>query len=365
MANGEDRYAVVLRRVWDDATFVTWGPPGEPCAQFLWLYLLTTPTAGSVPGLFRFSVAEVAERFGWSLEGTAACLARIVASGRAEYDGAARLLYLPNGLPLNAPKNGNVVKSWRRQWRELPECALKAKAAEAFGAFVSKLGDGFAAAWTSVISSGFAETRNGSPNKLETKSKQFAKQPRNSSPNSSPNNLETVRQTNTKQYGESDDQINRRTDDQQLAGPAAGSTDELGWLIDDIADCPFMAGVNAAELAHAWGAMAKRKHRSVEDLEQAASYTLDAVQRGGMSKKGIAEPGPYATSTLAMMLDAGGLEGEHARRQERTKAPGEPGDDFAANEVAEMERAVGKANRKGSEASAGDLFGNLSRKGAA
>jgi hypothetical protein len=126
-----DRYAKVARRMWDDEVFRSWSKP-PPNAQTLWQYLLTCPNGGSVPGLFRFSVAETAERFEWSIEDTQRVLQEIVDSGRAEYDPTARLIYLPNALRANDPQSANVVVGWSRQWAELPECALKRRAQVAF-----------------------------------------------------------------------------------------------------------------------------------------------------------------------------------------------------------------------------------------
>jgi hypothetical protein len=138
----EDRFAMISRRLWDDEEFRRWSAP-QANAQTLWLYLLSNPIAGSIPGLFRFSVAETAERFAWSHKATEKCFAEIVSSGRALYDAHARLVWLPNALRINPPANPKVVIGWARQWRELPECELKGKAAEAFAEHLAARGKGF------------------------------------------------------------------------------------------------------------------------------------------------------------------------------------------------------------------------------
>ena len=144
----DDRYARVLRRLWTDETFCSWSAPAKPSAQFLWFYLLSTPTAGSVPGIFAFSVAATAERFRWPLAGTRKALDEILKSGVAKFDESARLIWLVNALRLNEPENPNVVKSWRRQWHELPECALKEEARIAFEACLLARGKNFFDAFT-------------------------------------------------------------------------------------------------------------------------------------------------------------------------------------------------------------------------
>jgi hypothetical protein len=369
MAHGEDRYAVILRRVWDDETFREWGPPPEPNPQFLWLYLLSTPSAGSIPGVYRLSIPEVAERFGWTVEGTSACMDEIIKTGRAEFDRSARLLFLPNGLRSNTPKNGNMVKAWRRQWRELPECDLKIRAGEAFGRFLTSMGDAFATAW-SVVISGTSEQRR---NKVELVSQTKSKQP----PNNPPNKSETKSNPDEQTSRRADDQKSRRADEHPELGPGSKPATELvapdesdvAFIASDIAACPFMAGVDAKATAASWASMAKRKQRDVDDLTVAVGYTLDALQRASMSKKGVGEAGPYATSVLATLLDEGGLEAEQETRKARTRAPkvqagpGTGGEDFLAHESAEMERTEREtAARRGGEAS--NPFGSFA-KGAA
>lgn len=184
----EDRYALISRRVWDDETFRAWSAP-QANAQTLWLYLLSNPIAGSIPGLFRFSVAETAERFAWSHKATEKVFAEIVSSGRALYDAHARLVWLPNALRLNPPANPKVVIGWARQWRELPECELKGKAAVVFAEHLAARGAGFAEASTKLF---------GQPSPIP------------------------YREPSPPGYGKSEEQKNRRTEEQIPPKPPQG-----------------------------------------------------------------------------------------------------------------------------------------------
>ncbi len=145
-----DRYAKIARRMWNDETFCAFSAP-PPNAQTLWMFLLTTPDAGSIPGVFRLSVAATAERLLWSAEDTRRCLDEIIAKGCAEYDPQAQLVFLPNALRLNPATSPNVVRSWSKQWLELPECALKVRVKRLYMHAVAALGSGFESAIQDVL----------------------------------------------------------------------------------------------------------------------------------------------------------------------------------------------------------------------
>jgi hypothetical protein len=151
-----DRYARVARRMWNDETFREFSAPA-PNAQTLWQFLLTTPDCGSIPGVFRFSVAATAERFGWSIEDTRRCLDEIVSKGCAEYDPQAQLIHLPNALRLNPAASPNVVRSWSKQWLELPECKLKDRVKRVYINTVTSLGPGFASAIQEILGKPFGK----------------------------------------------------------------------------------------------------------------------------------------------------------------------------------------------------------------
>jgi hypothetical protein len=148
MASAKRRYRNIECGMWDSPDFLSLSAPKKPTAQWLWLYLLTGPCTGIIPGLFRFSIAETAERFGWSAKEISSCLDELVKKNMARFDPATRLIWLPNALKdRNAPASPNVVRSWRAAWIEVPECELKAQAAEIIEATLATFGEGFAKAF--------------------------------------------------------------------------------------------------------------------------------------------------------------------------------------------------------------------------
>lgn len=149
------RYRSVECRTWDDEKFVALSAP-QANAQTLWLYLLTGRSTGVIPGLYVFSVAEVAERFGWTTKATRACFDEILKCGMAVHDERTRLLWLPNALSrkCNQPASPNVVRSWGRAWIELPPCELKARSGKSIRETLASIGEGFAKAFDEAFAKG-------------------------------------------------------------------------------------------------------------------------------------------------------------------------------------------------------------------
>lgn len=69
---------------------------GNPAAQAMALYLMTCPV-GTMTGLFRVEVAEMAIHLGWTEAEVKDALAAVVKTGIAKYDEAASLMFLPEG----------------------------------------------------------------------------------------------------------------------------------------------------------------------------------------------------------------------------------------------------------------------------
>ncbi|KAK6697217.1 hypothetical protein SNK04_014305 [Fusarium graminearum] len=61
------RYRKVEVKMWGDE--IPPPHPMPPCGQGLWLYLITGPHTGPIPGLFRAGRAALAEELGWGMEG--------------------------------------------------------------------------------------------------------------------------------------------------------------------------------------------------------------------------------------------------------------------------------------------------------
>lgn len=118
------RYRKVLVRTWSDEKFRALTPL-QPSGQALWLFLMTGPHTGPIPGLFRAGRASMAEELGWPLKAFDQAFAEVSAQGMAKADFMARLVWLPNAVKHNRPESPNVVTSWAKEFKELPECDLK------------------------------------------------------------------------------------------------------------------------------------------------------------------------------------------------------------------------------------------------
>lgn len=116
------RYSVVERRLWNDVGGLS---PMPPCGVGLWLYLLTTPHLGVMPGLIIGGEAMLAEHLRWPLESFRAAFAELNAKGMAYADWFARVIVLPKVARRYVPESPNVILGWRRQWIEVPSCELK------------------------------------------------------------------------------------------------------------------------------------------------------------------------------------------------------------------------------------------------
>ncbi|MCE4343948.1 hypothetical protein ABQW67_19700 [Xanthomonas hortorum] len=63
----KSRYRKVEVRTWGDEKFRALSPM-PPSGQGLWLYLITGPHTGPIPGLFRAGRAAMAEELEWEME---------------------------------------------------------------------------------------------------------------------------------------------------------------------------------------------------------------------------------------------------------------------------------------------------------
>ena len=120
----EGIYRRVTVRMYGDERFTRLSAL-QPSGQALWLYLLTGPHTGPIPGVFVAGRAALAETLGWDSEAFAKAFAEVLAEGLALFDEKTRLCFIPNAIRHNAPPNPNVVKSWRAHWLLLPECPMR------------------------------------------------------------------------------------------------------------------------------------------------------------------------------------------------------------------------------------------------
>jgi len=167
------RYRKIEVRTWGDRRFRQLSKI-PPCGQGLWLYLLTGPETGPLPGLIRAGRAGLAEGAGdWSTAAFDAAFAELEQRGMAFADWNARLVWLPRGLEHNPPDNPNIVTRWGIDFDLVPECALRWRWLEALQEHCQARGENFAEAFDkafgAVLSRGAHEDvadriDNGSPN---------------------------------------------------------------------------------------------------------------------------------------------------------------------------------------------------------
>jgi hypothetical protein len=149
------RYRKVFTKTWADEKFRALSRP-HPNGQSLFLYLLTGPHTGPIPGLSSVGEAAMAEALRWPLEGFREAFREVFAKALAKADWEARVVFLPNALKYNRPESPNVVKSWATAFEEIPECELKEEAFRAFKAFTEDMGEGFAEAFRKAFPKDYA-----------------------------------------------------------------------------------------------------------------------------------------------------------------------------------------------------------------
>lgn len=140
------RYRRISTRLWGDERFCALSKP-KPNGQSLWIFLLTGPHTGPVPGLFSAGEAALAEVLGWPLAAFRRCWRELEQRGLVHADWRARVVWLPNAVRHNSPESPNVVRSWRAAIDDIPESALKGDALQSLQAFAEGLGEPYAKAF--------------------------------------------------------------------------------------------------------------------------------------------------------------------------------------------------------------------------
>lgn len=140
------RHRKIDVRIWGDQKFRNLSAP-QPCAQWLWVYLMTGPHTTSVPGISHIGEAALAEALGWSRKAFRVAFNELARQKMVFADWDARVIWIPNSIRYNSPESPNVVISWHTVWDEIPECDIKKQAYEHIAAFLNECGEAFARAW--------------------------------------------------------------------------------------------------------------------------------------------------------------------------------------------------------------------------
>lgn len=153
-------YRVIHVRMWGDRRFRRLSAL-QPSGQALWLYLLTGPHTGPIPGLFSAGESSMAEALRWPLEAFREAFREAFAEGMVKADWEARLVWVPKAVEYNPPQSPNVVKSWASAWHMLPECDLLVVARARLRAFLEGFGKAFGEAFDEGIPEALGESGAG------------------------------------------------------------------------------------------------------------------------------------------------------------------------------------------------------------
>lgn len=145
------RFRKIEVRMWGDQKFCDLSPL-PPCGQGLWMFLLTGPHTGPIPGLFRAGRAAMAEELNWDQEAFDKAFLEVLSKGMVDADWKAKVVWIPNAISCNRPESPNVVRSWASEWDLIPECELKLNAYHALKASIHALGEAFGKAFNEAIS---------------------------------------------------------------------------------------------------------------------------------------------------------------------------------------------------------------------
>lgn len=140
------RYRKVEVRTWGDEKFRALSRI-PPSGQGLWLFLITGPHTGPIPGLFRAGRAAMAEELEWDTEDFDKAFAEVFRQGMAKADFKARVVWVPKAIKHNKPESPNVVRGWASEFDLVPECSLKWEALSELRACIYGLGESFAKAF--------------------------------------------------------------------------------------------------------------------------------------------------------------------------------------------------------------------------
>lgn len=136
--------------MWGDEKFRALSPI-QPSAQALWIFLLTGPHTGPIPGLFRSGRAAMAEELNWDLEAFGEAFREVFQQGMAKADWNAKVVWIPNAIKCNRPESPNVIRSWASEWALIPECDLKREAYESLRANIYGLGEAYGKAFNEAF----------------------------------------------------------------------------------------------------------------------------------------------------------------------------------------------------------------------
>ena len=132
------RYRIIHCLIWNDDKF----PFLSDDCKLVFFHLLTTPY--STPfGLYKCSIASLADEMRWHIERYEKAFMEAFREGFVKHDERHLVILIPNFLKYNPPSNPNVLKGWKKIWIEIPECKLKYEWYQILKSLTKGFGKGF------------------------------------------------------------------------------------------------------------------------------------------------------------------------------------------------------------------------------
>lgn len=136
------RYRKIEVQLWADRKFLALSPL-PPSGQSLWLFLLTGPHTGPIPGLFRIGQAAMAETLGWDLEAFREAFQEVFQQGMVKANWKDRVVWIPKAIYHNLPQSPNVIRSWAEELKTIPDCDLRTEALSGIREGLEQLGEAY------------------------------------------------------------------------------------------------------------------------------------------------------------------------------------------------------------------------------
>lgn len=147
-------YRHIHLAVWTDEKFRRLSGP-TPNGKDLWVYLLAAKESVIIPGLIPAGAGTIADTLNWTEKSVKKVFSEISGEGMAKADWQARLVWVPNAIRYNPPKAPNVIRGWKKAWKAVPECPLRAEIFSNLKAYVDGMTEGFREAFAEVFTEDF------------------------------------------------------------------------------------------------------------------------------------------------------------------------------------------------------------------
>ena len=141
-----NRYTAIHCLIWNDDKF----PFCSDDCQLATFHMMTTPMRNPL-GLYKTTIAALAAEKRWEFERYQKAFDEAFENGFVKYDEKYQVVFVPNHIKYNPPANPNVVKSWGKVFREVPNCKLKDECYQYLKEYCKGLGEGYSKAFAKAF----------------------------------------------------------------------------------------------------------------------------------------------------------------------------------------------------------------------